>query len=83
LHHPQRPKVHQHDDTSENALFDLACDPQELHNLLEEPQSTPLEYPKLQAALEDWSKAFGDLKINDIKPSREELERLKSQGYVQ
>ncbi|MDA2930360.1 hypothetical protein MYX84_10510 [Acidobacteria bacterium AH-259-O06] len=75
-------KFIQFDDPERNALYNLKTDPQELHNLLLSRHSDDHPAINWEAELKDWFEGFGKLEISNFQPSREQLERLRSLGYV-
>lgn len=70
------------DDASKNALFNLEEDPGEAHNLLGS-QEPALENVAWIDEINDWFERFERVDFSDIAMTPEQLERLKSLGYVQ
>jgi arylsulfatase A-like enzyme len=69
-------------ESGEQALYDLAKDPQEHRNLLASARR-PAEHPMDWAGeLREWWERNDRLRPTDFVPSREHLERLRSLGYI-
>ena len=69
------------EDPARNALFNIADDPQELENII---TNKPPEADKIswREELDRWWEAHADLQFTDFRMTPEQLERLKSLGYV-
>ncbi len=69
------------DDPDKNALFNIREDPGELENLI---HTSPVEAEKVswQEEISRWWEEHADLQFTDFTLAPEQLERLKSLGYV-
>ena len=70
------------DQHEHNALYNIRTDPLEQINLI---QDIPLEARQVQwqEDIQHWWDNNSDLRLSDFEMTREQLERLKSLGYVQ
>jgi arylsulfatase A-like enzyme len=75
-------KFVQSDENGQNALFDLKNDPEELHNLLAAPGPRPTEVAQMQGDIAAWYETFANLSVDDPRLTPEQLERLRSLGYI-
>ena len=69
------------DQPEHNALYNIRTDPLEQINLIKD---IPLEVRQVQwqEDIQDWWDNNSDLRLSDFEMTREQLERLKSLGYV-
>lgn len=69
------------DQPEHNALYNIHTDPLEQINLIKD---IPLEVRQVQwqEDIQDWWDNNSDLRLSDFEMTREQLERLKSLGYV-
>jgi arylsulfatase A-like enzyme len=70
------------DQPERNALYDIHLDPLEQVNLLDDlpPEALQVQW---QEGVQQWWDQHSSLLLSDFKMTREQLERLKSLGYVQ
>ena len=69
------------EDPERNALFNIADDPGELVNII---NKRPPEADKIswREEIDRWWKTHADLQFTDFKMTSEQLERLRSLGYI-
>ena len=74
-------KFIEYKDPERNALFNLADDPGELVNIINNrlPEADKISW---QEEINRWWEAHADLQFTDFKMTAEQLARLKSLGYV-
>lgn len=77
----RRYKCIRFDDPSRNACFDLGADPQESVNLLSSGKG-PTDVDWL-SEVQAWFERYEDLSVSDFQMTPEQMERLRSLGYIQ
>ena len=70
------------DEDGRDALYDLAADPREERNLLYADGRPASEAAAWRGQIVRWYQAFSNVSFDDIEISPEQLERLRSLGYV-
>ncbi len=70
------------DDPERNALYDLRIDPDEKVNLLEGHQKVAGSL-SWESEIQQWFEQHENLRLSDFRMSPEQLERLRSLGYIQ
>lgn len=75
-------KYIQYDDPSRNKFFRLSQDPDEESNLIERGPlpETGLDWA---AAIQEWFDRYEELTVSDFEMTAEQMERLRSLGYIQ
>ncbi len=70
------------DDAERNALYNLEEDSAELVNLLQE-KAGHTQTVNWTVELDSWFEEYADLEFSEFTLSPEQLQRLRSLGYVQ
>ncbi len=70
------------DDPDRNALYDLRSDPEEKINLLDTRQKVAGSL-SWEQEIEQWFEQHENLRMSDFRMTPEQLERLRSLGYIQ
>lgn len=78
----RRQKFIEFDEGDRDALYDLARDPDEKRNLLYTEGRTISEAAEWRGQIVRWYQAFTSVSFDDIEISPEQLDRLRSLGYV-